>query len=158
MKSILVLGSGQLGLMMATYGGQVGLQIDRLDTNSCELLPGSSQVRVSTTLKQLLTQYDVITAEIEHLPCNDFLKALYQSSAWINHQAFTLLPDRNQQKSLLDQLAIPTADWQLINNEKAFIFNWLDLCRSDQIDHHINAIGPLCALMIKDELFSINVR
>jgi 5-(carboxyamino)imidazole ribonucleotide synthase len=118
MKSILILGSGQLGLMMATHAGQLGLQVDRLDTNSCELLPGSSQVRIKTTLEHLLAQYDVITAEIEHLPSTDFFNTLYQSSAWINNQAFTLLPDRNQQKKLLDKLGIPTAHWQFINSQK----------------------------------------
>ena len=118
MKSILVLGSGQLGLMMAIYAGRLALQVDRLDTHSRDILPGCSQVRVNTTLEQLLTQYDVITAEIEHLPNNDFFDALYQSEKWINRQAFTLLPDRYHQKSLLNELAIPTAEWQLINHRE----------------------------------------
>ena len=121
MKSMLILGSGQLGLMMATYAGQLGLQVDRLDMDSCELLPGCSKVRVDTTLEYLLTQYNVITAEIEHLPSTDFFQALYQSPAWINQQAFTVLPDRNQQKRLLNQLSIPTADWQLVTSREDLI-------------------------------------
>ena len=121
MKSMLILGDGQLGLMMATYAGQLGLQVDRLDMDSCELLPGCSKVRVNTTLKDLLKQYNVITAEIEHLPSTDFFQALYQSPAWINHRAFTVLPDRNRQKELLDQLSIPTADWQLISSREDLI-------------------------------------
>ena len=118
MHSVLILGSGQLGLMMATYAGQLGLHVDRLDVNSGKLLPGSSRVRVSTTLEELLTQYDVITAEVEHLPTTDFFQQLYQSTAWMNRQAFDVLPDRCQQKQLLDQLTIPTAPWQSINSHQ----------------------------------------
>ena len=121
MKSMLILGGGQLGLMMATYAGQLGLQVDRLDIDSCELLPGCSKARINTTIEHLLTQYDVITAEIEHLPSTDFFQALYQSSAWINHQAFITLPDRNRQKRLLNELSVPTADWQLIKNREDLI-------------------------------------
>ena len=119
MKSMLVLGGGQLGLMMAIYAAKLGLKIDRLDTDSRQLLPGAShRVRIDTTPEHLSTAYDVITAEIEHLPDTDFFAALYQSPTWANKRAFKLLPDRNQQKSLLDKLTVPTARWRSINRRQ----------------------------------------
>jgi len=119
MMSMLIIGSGQLGLMMAAEGGRLGIQIDRLDFTRHEILPGTSSLRIPAALDYILSHYDVISAELEHLPQDDFFDAIYQSPAWVNPQAFAVLPDRYTQKQLLDTLNIPTAPWHFIDSDAA---------------------------------------
>ncbi len=111
MKRLLILGSGQLGLMLAAEGARLGLTIDRLDMQSGEILLGTSPKRIPASQQQILNDYDVISAEIEHLPHSPLLDAIYASDRWANRQAFELLPDRFSQKSLLDKLKVATAPW-----------------------------------------------
>lgn len=115
MKSLLILGHGQLGLMMAAEAAQLGLTVDRIDMQTGELLQGTSARRSVVEVDSLLSHYDVVTAEIEHLPHSEWLERIYASPKWINAQAFSVLPDRLTQKRLLDKLAVPTAPWLSLN-------------------------------------------
>lgn len=117
MKSLLILGHGQLGLMMAAEAAQLGLKVDRLDMQTGELLLGTSSQRQTVEPQWLLDTYDVITAEIEHLPHSELLDKIYASEKWANRLAFELLPNRYSQKTLLDSLAVPTAPWLMLEQE-----------------------------------------
>ncbi|MEX2524751.1 MAG: 5-(carboxyamino)imidazole ribonucleotide synthase [Gammaproteobacteria bacterium] len=116
MKPVLVLGHGQLGLMMAAAGARLGLRVDRLDTESEELLPGTSPMRLPVTAAGLLETYPLITAEKEHLPESELVETLRAAPAWMNRQAFLDLADREREKQLLDRLEIPTASWCLLSS------------------------------------------
>ncbi|MGK0441037.1 MAG: 5-(carboxyamino)imidazole ribonucleotide synthase [Pseudohongiellaceae bacterium] len=111
MKSLLILGHGQLGLMMAAEAARLGLVVDRLDMQTGELLVGTTAQRQKISADELIEKYDVITAEIEHLPHSEWLDRIYASDKWANREAFELLPNRFSQKTLLDQLQVPTAPW-----------------------------------------------
>ncbi len=115
MKPVLVLGHGQLGLMMAAAGARLGLHVDRLDTEAEDLLPGTSFMRLPVTKDSLLETYPVITAEKEHLPDSELVQALRAAPAWTNRQAFVDLADRFHEKQLLDRLEIPTSPWRLLS-------------------------------------------
>ena len=111
MKSLLILGHGQLGLMMAAEAASLGLVVDRLDMQTGELLLGTTAKRQQVTADQIFSDYDVITAEIEHLPHSELLDRIYASEQWANAKSFELLPNRYSQKTLLDELSVPTAPW-----------------------------------------------
>ncbi|WP_019528057.1 5-(carboxyamino)imidazole ribonucleotide synthase [Dasania marina] len=116
MKSLLILGHGQLGLMMAAEAARLGLVVDRLDMQTGELLCGTTAQRLKVDAAALIADYDVITAEIEHLPHSEWLDRIYASDKWANRLAFELLPNRYSQKTLLDQLQVPTAPWCVLES------------------------------------------
>ncbi|NKB77755.1 MAG: ATP-grasp domain-containing protein [Gammaproteobacteria bacterium] len=112
---ILVLGGGQLGLMMAEAAIHLGVVVDRLDTANDKLMPGTSNLRVDTTLDFLVDRYAVITAEMEHLPDSGLVNGLRLSERWMNGSAFDILPGRNQQKRLLDEIGVHNAPWKMLH-------------------------------------------
>ena len=116
MSSVLVVGAGQLGLMMAAAGARFGIAVDRVDHKSGEVLPGTSNIRVTISREKIASHYPLITAELEHLLGNELVESLSEESAWLNKEAMSLLPARDQQKALLDQLEVATSPWQAIAN------------------------------------------
>ncbi len=100
--------------MMAEAATHLGVVVDRLDTATDQLIPGTSNLRVDTDLTVLLRRYSVITAEMEHLPNNELVTALRDSNLWANGSAFYILPARNRQKSLLDEIGVNNAPWQML--------------------------------------------
>lgn len=90
-----MLGTGQLGAMLQQAGQRIGIDVRLLDVDT-----------------GVLAEEDVrITAEREHWPVNQFTDALQRHPGWINGPAFAALSNRIRQKSLLDQLGLPTAPW-----------------------------------------------
>ncbi len=112
MADLLVVGAGQLGLMMAAAGARLGISVDRIDHVSGEVLPGTSTTRIALERDAILERYPLITAELEHLLGNTLVEGLGDAPAWCNAGAMKLLPARDQQKALLDQLAVNTSPWQ----------------------------------------------
>ncbi len=113
-QAVLLLGGGQLGLMMAEAGAQLALHVDRLDLAQEQIIPGTSGLRLQTSLAQILQQYPVISAELEHLPDTPLVQELIRSPNWANPAAFQHTADRFSEKTLLDRLGIATAPWCLI--------------------------------------------
>ena len=67
-ERVLVLGGGQLGLMMAEAAARLGGVVDRYDPEREVVLPGTSDMTVRLDADQCLARYDVITAEREAFP------------------------------------------------------------------------------------------
>src|SRR5690554_7514218 len=88
---VLVIGAGQLSLMLAEAGSRLGIQVDRLDPFSGDLRLGTSTDVVGYELDALLAKADVITAEIEHLPDNALVQRLMSAA---NFPAARALTDR----------------------------------------------------------------
>ena len=116
MTDVLVVGAGQLGLMMAAAGARFGISVDRVDHVTGEILPGTSRMRVAMNQEEVVGRYRVITAELEHLLGNEIVEGLRDNKAWINAEAMRLLPARDQQKGLLDQLDVATSPWQKVDH------------------------------------------
>ncbi len=110
MQRILVLGSGQLGLMLAEAGARWGMTIDRLDIDNGGILYGSSG-KVHSLDQFSPTDYDIITIEREHIPDTALVNDLRANPGWHGEQALYTLAHRRRQKALLDRLSIPTAAW-----------------------------------------------
>ena len=111
MNRVLVLGGGQLGLMMAEAGARLGLVVDRYDPERALLLPGTSDLPVPIDLETCLDRYPVITVEREAFPDSGLSAELARSDRCVARGALKVIPDRFDQKTMLDKLGIPTAEW-----------------------------------------------
>lgn len=116
MNKMLILGSGQLGLMMAEVAVKYSMVVDRFDLQTNELIYSASNHRVSASLEAVLNEYDVISAELEHLPNNPVLQKIKASEKWINAKAFEILPARDTQKQFLDDLQVANAPWRKLDD------------------------------------------
>jgi 5-(carboxyamino)imidazole ribonucleotide synthase len=92
---VAILGNGQLGDMMRQAGKRIGIEVRLMDVNQAELPEGDV----------------IVTAEREHWPDNAFTEALQRHPGWLNRTAFAALTNRQKQKSMLDELDLPTAPW-----------------------------------------------
>lgn len=115
MNRVLVLGGGQLGLMMAQAAAQLGLVVDRYDPERAVLLPGTSDLPVPITWEQCLERYPVITVEREAFPETGLSAALAGSERCVAKGALAVIPDRFDQKSMLDRLGIASAPWRTLD-------------------------------------------
>ncbi|WP_219017858.1 5-(carboxyamino)imidazole ribonucleotide synthase [Shewanella algae] len=103
-KRVWVLGDGQLGAMLRHAGQPLAIDVRPVDimAPSDEKLP--------------LTDTDIITAEREQWPESPLSLQLSQHRHFINGPVFGRLADRYTQKSLLDQLKVATAPWELLDD------------------------------------------
>lgn len=97
MKTVCVLGNGQLGRMLRQAGEPLGIAVYPV---GLDISPDSVPY-----------QQAVITAEIERWPQTPLTQALAQQSTFVNRDIFPLIADRLTQKQLLDRLGLATAPW-----------------------------------------------
>ena len=95
-----MLGDGQLGAMLRDAGRRLGVEVAILDPESSAAFQDWEPRR-----------HAIITAEREHWPDNCFTRNLQAEPGWLNAPAFAALTDRQSQKTLLDDLQLPTAQW-----------------------------------------------
>lgn len=99
-----VLGNGQLGAMLTHAGEPLAIEVNAVDimTPTDDILP--------------LAPHDIITAEREQWPESALSLQLSSHPHFVNGPVFSRLADRFSQKSLLDQLSVPTAPWTLVDD------------------------------------------
>ncbi|XEG68499.1 5-(carboxyamino)imidazole ribonucleotide synthase [Edwardsiella tarda] len=100
MKPVCVLGDGQLGRMLRQAGEPLGITV--------------YPVGIEADPHAVPWQQAVISAEIERWPDTPLTRELASHPAFVNRDVFPLLADRYSQKQLLDELALPSAPWQLL--------------------------------------------
>lgn len=100
-----VLGNGQLGAMLTHAGEPLAIDVRAVDimTPTDEILP--------------LAPQDIITAEREQWPESALSLQLSTHPHFVNGPVFSRLADRYSQKSLLDQIQVPTAPWTLVDDK-----------------------------------------
>ncbi|WP_392562876.1 5-(carboxyamino)imidazole ribonucleotide synthase [Orbus sturtevantii] len=103
MKSVCVLGNGQLGRMLKQAGEPLGINV--------------YPVGLDVEPTSIPYQDSVITAEIERWPDTPFSQTLANHNAFINRDIFPIIADRLTQKQLFDSLHLPTAQWQTLNDK-----------------------------------------
>lgn len=109
MKSICVLGNGQLGRMLRQAGEPLGITV--------------YPVGLAADPAAIPYHDSVITAEIERWPDTPLTHLLAHHPHFVNRTVFPLLADRQSQKQLLDQLRLPTAPWQALTSPE----QWPDI-------------------------------
>ncbi len=110
-KPVLVLGNGQLGLMLAEAGARLGIPVDCMSPENDTLHPGASDYALPLDTPACRQRYPVITVEREHLPDSATVWNLLDSPAMCGRRAMELLPDRLHQKRFLDEIGVATAPW-----------------------------------------------
>ena len=106
--TVYVLGNGQLGRMLRYAGAPLDIQVEPLAFNAPVFeLPENA----------------VITAEIERWEKTPLTSLLGNHSNFVNQNVFGLLADRLTQKSLLDELELPTSPWCLLEDKS----QWQDV-------------------------------
>jgi 5-(carboxyamino)imidazole ribonucleotide synthase len=115
MQRILVLGSGQLGLMLAEAASRLGVQLDRLNPEEWTLLRGTSPVPEALPRDWDGLHYDRVTVEREHFPDRAVLERFAGHPGFGALDAVSRLADRRSQKSLLDALDVATAEWCVVH-------------------------------------------
>lgn len=107
---VYVLGNGQLGRMLRYAGAPLDIGVQPLDFDA--------------PLFEIENNA-VITAEIERWPTTPLTTALASHPNFINKNVFGLLADRYSQKSLLDELQLPTSPWQQLDSAEQWqtVFN-----------------------------------
>ena len=114
MKRLLVLGDGQLGLMLAEAASRLGVVLDRLALDGERLYRGTSSVGEPLPRDWDPSTYDLITAEREHLGESALIDRVSVHDGFRNAAAIAMLADRRSQKALLDRLGIETARWRVL--------------------------------------------
>ncbi|MDF7680111.1 5-(carboxyamino)imidazole ribonucleotide synthase [Enterobacteriaceae bacterium ESL0689] len=102
MKSVCVLGNGQLGRMLRQAGEPLGITV--------------WPVGAETHRDEIPFQHSVITAEIERWPETTLTRELACHPAFINRTVLPIIADRLTQKQLFDQLKLATAPWQWLTD------------------------------------------
>lgn len=99
--TVYVLGNGQLGRMLRYAGAPLDIDVRPLAFDAAPFeLPADS----------------VITAEIERWEATPLTDMLAGHPHFVNRPVFGRLADRLTQKALLDELALPTSPWCLLEN------------------------------------------
>lgn len=114
-QPVLILGGGQLGLMIAEAAARLGLVVDRYDPENACLLPGTSDFACALDYDTAMQRYAAITVEREAFPDSGPSARFAQSDKSVAKGALKVIPDRFEQKSMLDAQAIVTAPWVLLD-------------------------------------------
>lgn len=103
--TVYVLGNGQLGRMLRYAGAPLDIHVQPLafDAPLFDLAPNS-----------------IITAEIERWERTPLTDMLGNHQRFVNQQVFSTTADRLSQKSLLDELQLPTSPWCLLKSAVDF--------------------------------------
>ncbi|KMT66491.1 5-(carboxyamino)imidazole ribonucleotide synthase [Catenovulum maritimum] len=99
-QTLWVLGAGQLGNMLQHAAYPLGVNVKPIDIDAAQA--------------PVLAKNDVVTAEREEWPSTPVTDALAAHSNFANQAFFATIADRFKQKSLLDELELATAPWQLV--------------------------------------------
>ncbi|TCP92216.1 5-(carboxyamino)imidazole ribonucleotide synthase [Cricetibacter osteomyelitidis] len=102
---VYVLGNGQLGRMLRYAGAPLDIQVQPLafDAPVFDIQPN-----------------DIITAEIERWEITPLTTMFGNHANFVNQNVFSKLADRLTQKSLLDELELPTSPWCLLESAGQF--------------------------------------
>ncbi len=111
---ILVLGAGQLAMMMAQESTGLGLTVSAYDVTSDKVVDPISKEILSEGLAGAIEQCDVITAEFEHIP-PAILATCQQSGKLVpDASAIQTGGDRRIEKQRLDKANVANAPYQII--------------------------------------------
>lgn len=113
---IVVLGSGQLAQMLYLAGTPLGMDVCAIDVNAMTVVHPVTKQDLGTSVTAAFDDYDVITAEFEHIP--EPLLQQAEATGKLNPSATAIRvgADRVKEKALLDKLAINNSRYQVITN------------------------------------------
>jgi 5-(carboxyamino)imidazole ribonucleotide synthase len=93
MKRLLVIGDGQLGLMLAEAASRIGLILDRVSPEQSLLFHGTGRHGIALPHDWSAADYEIVTAEREHLPANALMARLAEHPGFGARSAITTLAE-----------------------------------------------------------------
>lgn len=105
MSTVWILGAGQLGAMLRHAGQPLAIDVRPIPLDASDP-PATAPA-------------DIVSPEIEHWPDTPVTRALAEHPGLVNRGVFARLADRFTQKSLIDELALATAPWRLVEADTA---------------------------------------
>ncbi len=122
MKTIGILGAGQLGRMLALAGYPLELDFRFYDTSGSPSA-GLGQITIDTEgkldnpeLAQFLKDVDIVSYEFEHLPLELVQYIEEHSTLYPPAESIRVCQNRAEEKALFTKLGIPTPDYRVINS------------------------------------------
>ncbi|HCM89886.1 MULTISPECIES: 5-(carboxyamino)imidazole ribonucleotide synthase [Vagococcus] len=122
-QTIGIIGGGQLGQMMALSAKEMGFVVGILDpTTNCP----ASQVADwhikaayddSKAIEKLVAKSDVVTYEFENVDAEVLVKCTELGKLPQGLELLKISQNRKHEKSFLSQLNLPTAPYEIINNQ-----------------------------------------
>lgn len=119
-KRLGIIGCGQLGQMLGHAAQRLGLEVNFLSLDETPVVYGAGRLFLEHQLEEFLNHCDVVTVEREALPEETLVRVEQAGKLAYPLNAFKKLSHRDSQKALLDQHAIPTAAWQLVERPEDF--------------------------------------
>jgi len=110
-----IIGCGQLSQMMAEAARRLGAQVAFLCVDETPVVAGLGLVYLPEQLDEFLAACDAITVERESIPDDILCRAAEEVGLAPGYEALVVLRQRDTQKAMLDELAIPTASWGTAN-------------------------------------------
>ncbi|MGP1939044.1 MAG: 5-(carboxyamino)imidazole ribonucleotide synthase [Arsenophonus sp. ET-DL9-MAG3] len=105
MKTIIVLGNGQLSRMLRQAGEPLGITVHPISIDNDKLL------------ESIHYESSIVTTEIEHWPKTSLTCKLTCHPNFINRNLFPKLTDRLLQKRLINSLSLTTVFWKPLSNQ-----------------------------------------
>jgi 5-(carboxyamino)imidazole ribonucleotide synthase len=127
MKKIGILGAGQLGRMLALEGLPLEMRFSFYDTSGAPsvgiepVLTDTHAALDNPKLAEFLDNNDVVTYEFEHLPLHLVQHIEAKHTLYPPAKSIEVCQDRAKEKSLFQELAIPTPDFRIIDSEAELV-------------------------------------
>lgn len=106
-----IIGCGQLSQMMAEAARRLGAQVAFLCVDETPVVAGLGPIYLPADLDGFLAACDAITVERESIPDEILRRAADEVGLAPGYEALVVLRQRDTQKAMLDELAIPTSPW-----------------------------------------------
>lgn len=113
---IVVLGSGQLAQMLYLAGTPLGMDVCAIDVKAMQVVHPVTKQVINTSVTEAFDDYDVITAEFEHIPEPLLQQAENTGKLQPSATAIRVGADRVKEKALLDKLGIKNSQYQVITD------------------------------------------
>lgn len=106
-----IIGCGQLSQMLGEAANRLGIQVSFLCLDETPVVAGLGRVYSEDELDTFLAACDAITVERESIPDPILRRAANEVGLAPSYDALVILRQRDTQKAMLDELAIPTSPW-----------------------------------------------
>ena len=106
-----IIGCGQLSQMLGEAANRLGVEVAFLCLDEIPVVTGLGPIYTETEFDAFLANCDAITVERESIPDSMLRRAATARDLAPGYEALVVLRQRDTQKAMLDELAIPTSPW-----------------------------------------------
>lgn len=115
-----IIGAGQLGQMLGRAAMRLNLSASFLSLDEAPVVNGLGEIFTACQVDAFLRRCDVVTVEREAIPLDILVKAEQLGKLRPSLNSLEKLRNRDRQKTLLDELEIPTTPWKYVAASEHF--------------------------------------